>query len=367
MKRVVIATGLTNTLNRHFRKKLLPSAVASIMLFLFSSQLASAEQSGLQTVSIIPVYQPIDVAADNNHVFVIHRTCELQGPYMSSPYMTGISTCPGFTAYDCSSYDFQSEILSIDNSGTQRVIASLLAPFGCQQRDHLAISSGLGGFPTGYIYLAQGAWGQVNIWKISFDGTTSLFATNLPPLGPDVHITFDRTGSFGYDMIVAGGDQVWKINSNGKSSQIAEIPIREKGDDSIGSPIVAPLSFGVYGGNILVPDPGTGNIFAISPQNEVSKIGLWLGASEILFVPQPMCSFGSQGAVFLSSLASDTGGSIAMYPKTEFANLGASALLTNQYNPSMGILTATANGTVIKEFQSSMDTQLLEGSTFVLC
>lgn len=366
MKRVIITTGLTNTFSRHFRKKLLPSAVISIILVLFSSQLASAEQSGLKTVSLIPIYQPIDVAADTAHVFVIHRTCELQGPYMSSLYMTGIQTCPGFTAYDCSSYDFQSEILSIDSSGTQRV-ASLQAPFGCQQRDHLVISSGLGGFPTGYIYLAQGTWGQVNIWKISFDGTTSLFETNLPPLGPDVHITFDRTGSFGYDMIVAGGDQVWKINSSGKSSQLAEIPIREKGDDSIGNPIVAPSSFGAYGGNILVPDPGTGNIFAISPQNEVSKIGLWQGASEILFVPQPLCSFGSQGTVFLSSLASDTGGSIAMYPKTEFANLGASALLTNQYNPSMGLMAATANGTLIKEFQSSIDTQLLEGSTFVLC
>ena len=350
------------------RKKFLSYAVMSIMFSLFFSQSASAEPSGLSNaISLISIYQPIDVAADSNHVFVIHRTCALHGDYKYSQGMTGISVCPGFTAYDCEEVDFQSEILSIDNSGTQTIIASLPAPFECQQMDHLAISSGLGGFPTGYLYLAQGAWGQVNIWKISFDGKTSLFETNLPPLGPDVHITFDRTGSFGYDMIVTGGDQVWKINSNGKSSQLAEIPIRERGDDRIGSPVVAPSSFGIYGGDILVPDPGTGNIFAISPQNEVNKIGLWPGASEILFVPQPMCSFGNQEIVFLSSFASDTGGSIAMYPKTEFADLGGSALLTNQYNPSTALMTATANGTMIKEFQSNIDTQLLEGSTFVLC
>ncbi|MGB6784984.1 MAG: hypothetical protein WBE60_03790 [Nitrosotalea sp.] len=366
MKHVII-TRLTNKLNSSFRKNFLAYAVTSMMFFLFFSQSVSAEPSGLNAISLISVYQPIDVAADSNHVFVIHRTCALQGDYEYGFDMTGASVCPGFTAYDCSSYDFQSEILSIDNSGTQTIIASLPAPFGCQQTDHLAISSGLGGFPTGYIYLAQGTWGQVDIWKIGFDGKTSLFETNLPPLGPDVYITFDRTGSFGYDMIVTGGDQVWKINSNGKSSQVAEIPIRESGHDRIGSAVVAPSSFGTYGGDILVPDPGTGNIFAVSPQNNVTKIGLWPGASEILFVPQPMCSFGSQETAFLSSLASDTGGSIAMYPKTEFSGLGGSALLTNQYNPSIGLMTATANGIMIKEFQSNIDTQLLEGSTFVLC
>ena len=168
-------------------------------------------------------------------------------------------------------------------------------------------------------------------------------------------------------MIVAGGDQVWKVNSSGKSSQIAEIPIRESGHNRIGSPAVAPPIFGAYGGNLLVPDPGTGNIFAISPQNNVTKIGLWPGASEILFVPQQMCSFGNQDTAFLSSLASDSGGSIAMYPQTEFSDLGGSALLTNQYHPSIGLMTTTANGIMIKEFQSNMNTQLLEGSTFVLC
>lgn len=363
---------ITRMTNKHsrpcFRKKLLSSAVMSTML-LFFSQSASAEPSALSsTISLTSVFQPIDVAANSSHVFVIHRTCTLQGPYSYTQDMTGAFSCPGFTAYDCSSYDFQSEILSIDSSGTQTIVASLPAPFGCNQRDHLAISSGLGGFPTGYIYLAEGSWTGVNIWKISFDGShNSLFKKNLPIFSSDVYITFDRTGSFGYDMIVAGGDEVWKVDSNAKSLQLAEIPIRTHRGNSIGGAVVAPSSFGSYGGDVLVSDPSMGNIFAISPKNTLSKIGQWPGASEILFVPQEMCSFGKQDSVFLSSFASDTDGAIAMYPETDFVGLAGNALITNQYNPSIGLMKATANGIMTKEFQSSIDTQLLEGSTFVLC
>lgn len=338
-----------------------------IMICLCLSQSALAQQSELtSTVSMISIFQPIDVAADTSHIFVIHRTCGPIGHYQYNQGMTDTSYCPGFTASYCNFNNFQNEILSIDNSFREEIIASLPSPFGCNQKDHLAISSGLGGFSKGYIYLAQGSWAGVNIWKISSDGShASLFKTNLSIFGSDIYITFDRTGSFGYDMIVAGGDEVWKIDSNGKASQLAEIPIRHQ--HAIGGVAVAPSNFGSYGGNILVPDPNTGNIFAISPHDTLSKISQWQGASEILFVPQEVCSSGKQDTVFLSSFASDTGGAIAMYPKTDFAGLVGSALLTNQYNPSIGLMTAGANGIIIKEFQSSIDTQLLEGSTFVLC
>lgn len=275
--------------------------------------------------------------------------------------------CPGFTAIYCNSINFQSEILSIDSYGRANTLASLPDPFGCIQKDHLAISPDVGGFPTGYIFVAQGAWGGVNIWKISFDGSSvRQFPTNLPPLGQSTYITFDTTGSFDHDMIVASGSSVWKIDSNGKASQLAEIPVRGH-DNSMGGPVVAPEGFGPYGGDILVPDPNTGNIFAISSQGAVNKIGSWPGASQILFVPDNSCTFGKNNVVFLSSYFTDTGGSIAMYPKEDFSGVAGSALITNQYNPSIGLMTQNNDSITVKQLQSNIDTEFIEGSSFVTC
>jgi len=337
------------------------------MIFFVFNQTALAETSS-NLISLIGIFQPIDVAADSGHLFVLHRTCSPPGNYLYSQGMAGTFYCPGFTAIYCNSINFQSEILSINNSGSTNIIASIPSPFGCGQKDHIAISSGLGGFPKGYLFISQGTWGRVNIWKLSYNGNSiSLFNSSIPPLGSDVDITFDTTGTFGYDMIVTGGTQVWKIDSSGKASQIAVVPIRVHKGGSFGGAMVASPSFGRYGGYILVPDQGTGNIFTISPQNEVNKIGSWPGASEILFIPQKICTFGKHDTMFLSSHATDTGGSIVMYPKTYFENLYGSALITNQYNPSIALMTPNTDGLVIKQFQSNINTQFLEGSTFVSC
>jgi hypothetical protein len=352
-----------------FGKISISFGMISLMIFFVLNQSVFADTStNLNTVSLIGIFQPIDVAADKEHLFVLHRTCSTPGNYQYNQGMSGTFYCPGFTAIYCNSIDFQSEILSISDSGNTNIIASIPSPFNCMQKDHIAISSGMGGFPKGYLFVSQGTWGRVNIWKISYDGkSTSLFNSSIPPLGPDVDVTFDTSGTFGYDMIITGGNQIWKIDSKGNSSPITHVPIRVHKGGSFGGAVVAPSSFGSYGGYILVPDQGTGNIFAISPQNTISKIGLWLGASEILFIPQNMCTFGKHNATFLSSHASDTDGSIVLYPKTNFENFSGGALITNQYNPSIALMTINTNGVSIKQYQSNINTQFLEGSTFVNC
>lgn len=328
---------------------------------------AFAESSGASAsaLSFIHIFQPTDVAANSQNLFVIHRTCGLPG---SQYHQEMAALCPGLTAIYCNSINFQSEILSIDSNGRENTIASLPDPFGCLQKDHLAISPDVGDFPAGYIFVVQGSWGGVNIWKISSDGSSiSPFLTNLPPLGQSAYITFDTTGSFSNDMIVSSGSSVWKIDSNGKASQLAEIPVRGHLDNGIGGPAVAPEGFGPYGGDILVPDPTTGNIFAISPQGAVNNIGSWPGASQILFVPYNSCTFGKNNTTFLSSYFSDTGGSIAMYSKEDFSGLAGSALITNQYNPSIGLMTQHNDSITVKQFQSNIDTEFIEGSSFVTC
>ncbi|MDE1829769.1 MAG: hypothetical protein KGI25_05555 [Thaumarchaeota archaeon] len=351
-----------------FFERKFPTLKLLLAVILISiGQPAFAQSTSIpNSISFIPIFQPIDVTADSNYIFVIHNTCSL-----GKNYQHGIgseSYCPGFTSMYCFG-NYQSEVLSIDKSGEENVIASLPSPFDCYQKDHIAIASGLGGFQKDRLYIAQGSWSGTNIWSTNIHGSgMTLFKADNHPLGSDVHITFDTTGTFGYAMIISGGNEVWKITSEGKSSLLAEIPIRgHHGGEGIGGVAVAPLDFGQYGGDLLVPDSGTGNIFAISPNLTLQKITFKSGASEIIFVPPNTCTFGNRETTFLSSYASDNDGSVVMYPERDFAGLGGDALIADQYNPSLVILTSNNNTLTIKEFQSNIDTQFLEGSGFVQC
>src|SRR5947208_2292182 len=73
-------------------------------------------------------------------------------------------------------------------------------------------------------------------------------------------ITFDKVGTFGNDMIVScKAGFLFKIDGVGTVTQINALPA---GDETEG-PVVAPASFGQFGGQILVADEGAGRVNAI--------------------------------------------------------------------------------------------------------
>lgn len=340
-------------------------ASASILLTLspvHQVALGAGEPGG--PILLASVFQPTDVAANPSHLFVIHHLCAALGGIP----VPGTGACPGLTSLYCNSDHSESGILAIDGQGHEKTIAVIHDPFGCMQRDHRALSSGLGGFPAGYLYAVQGDWAGVRITRMSPDGSYQTSIPNkIPPLGRDVHITFDGTGSFGHKMIISGGSWIWEVGPDGEASPASEVPERGGRGQGVGAPAVAPYSFGPYGGDLIVPDPGTGSIYAISPNRTVTKIGAWPGASEILFVPTTRCTFGSSGAFLLSSHASDTGGSVVRYPLSDFAGLAGSALVASQFHPSLVII-AVQNGTLkFSQFRQEIDAQFLEGSSFATC
>ena len=199
--------------------------------------------------------------------------------------------------YTCTS------VFSVDASGTATLFAKLPVPTGligvnnCET--YLAISRGLGGFPSGAVYATQGP----NIYQIpgtgSPDGSQVTLFSVLPGVSGYVNahtdITFDNVGTFGNQMIVTttngGPSTVYTVSAEG-----AATPMSLSGKDTSGGligtevegPEVAPKTAGSYGGYVFVAAEDVGGIYAISPSGTVSPLIPVPGSPEaVRFVPAP--------------------------------------------------------------------------------
>ncbi|MBK6425374.1 MAG: hypothetical protein IPF82_03985 [Blastocatellia bacterium] len=144
------------------------------------------------------------------------------------------------------------QIMQVDGAGVVTPFATLppREP-GCLE-DDIHFSSGLGGWPAGYVFATQGTY----IYKISPDGAfVSLFAM-IPTAVSG--LVFDKVGSFGYDMIVIGGYSVYRVTPAGTVTMLGGFNERVEGPD------VAPMSFGPYGG-FLFAGANSGYVMAMAP------------------------------------------------------------------------------------------------------
>jgi hypothetical protein len=137
---------------------------------------------------------------------------------------------------------------------------------------------------------------------IDRNGTAHRFA-DLPMGARPNGITFDSVGRFGYRLLVSsaqhGGTTVLAVDCRGTLSTItAHAPVIE------GGVVVAPASFGSFGGDFIAPDEGSGRIFAIAPNGRTTLVarsylpsGPDTGVESAGFVPN---SFSSRGMAFLA-------------------------------------------------------------------
>jgi hypothetical protein len=92
---------------------------------------------------------------------------------------------------------------------------------------------------------------------------------------------------------------VFAVDCHGTSSTItADAPVIE------GGIVVAPASFGLFGGDLIAPDEGSGRIFAVAPNGRTRLVvrsllpsGPDVGVESAGFVPK---SFGRQGMAYLA-------------------------------------------------------------------
>jgi hypothetical protein len=102
---------------------------------------------------------------------------------------------------------------------------------------------------------------------ISPQGTSRTFAV-LPPGRSLTGIAFDGTGRFGHRLLVTAGWRgratVFGIGCDGQWSVVAD-----NGPPVEGGIVVAPATFGRYGGDLIAPDEATGRVYAVTPSGAV--------------------------------------------------------------------------------------------------
>src|SRR5205807_4170524 len=131
------------------------------------------------------------------------------------------------------------------------------------------------------------------------------------------------------------------------------------GDGKYEGPVVAPATFGPYGGQILVPHAEHDAVHAIDNLGNVTQyVFPLIGAEGVLVIPSTPCSFGNSDTIFVSALQPQS--KVVKLSTSDFTGLGGDILITSEQG--YGILREHWNGTGYD--QSVFDTTSLpyEGS-----
>ncbi len=218
------------------------------------------------------------------------------------------------------------------------------------------------------IFITQGA----DIFKFS-GGIVTPFTTIAGCAEADHSgITFDHVGTFDYNMIMSCEDgSVWEIDANGNIVGGGDIGTTNTQAEGPG---VAPLSFGFYGGQVLVADEsGNGWVHAIKRDGTVTlNVFQVPGAESIQVIPNNPCTFCS-GHAFFQALPFGNGGpnpaTIYGYLPIDFAGLGGSILVPSESGGGTWLIQSTGPGPndyTVTGFDL-ITFQVMEGGSFVDC
>ncbi|HET9782688.1 MAG TPA: hypothetical protein VFR33_13020 [Candidatus Dormibacteraeota bacterium] len=167
---------------------------------------------------------------------------------------------------------------------------------------YLADSPGVGCFPKDQIFVLR-LHAPIGVTRISADGSSSAPFANvdLPSLNG---IAFDTAGFFDHRLLVTGPvngkTEVAAIDCNGSVQVItASAPVAE------GGLAVAPIGFGGFDGDLIMPDELSGIIWAIAPDGSSSQVvnsglpkGQDTGVESVAFAPPGLIAGG--GYVYYS-------------------------------------------------------------------
>ncbi len=171
---------------------------------------------------------------------------------------------------------------------------------------YLAVSPGLRldgaacDFQAGDVYILR-LHAPTGITRVDTQGRKTAFAT-IPGMQGLNGIAFDTAGLFGHRLLAtgsagAGKTEVAAVDCNGGVQVLTRAaPVVE------GGLAVAPLGFGNFGGELIVPDDLSGKIYAIAPDGSSALVvnsglakGGDIGVEGVGFVPP---GFMAGGAVF---------------------------------------------------------------------
>jgi hypothetical protein len=248
----------------------------------------------------------------------------------------------------------RSTVKAIDSTGA----VSLFATLPTTERSiepYIAVSSGLGGFPPGKVYVVV----RQRIWQISANGSNAKVFKKIPGLSAGNNgITFDTVGTFGFNMIITDRrGPVWTVTSSGLATQIVDVM------EQIEGPVVAPTTFGNFGGQLLVASEFVGQVLAISPTDfSISTVGSWESAEGVDIVPPAVCEFEASGGAYFVAMEDEN--RIVKFPATDFTGLEGFALSPSELATSIGMSDGLSD---FATFSDPIGAPDLEGSDFFPC
>ena len=156
--------------------------------------------------------------------------------------------------------------------------------------------------PSGSVFAIDPDAHHPGVVEVDPGGVARRFA-NFPVGGGPDGIAFDDVGRFGHRLLVTsrnhGTTTLFAVDCAGKVSTILAGAAAVEGGI-----VVAPATFGHFGGDLIAPSEVTGRIFAFSPTGAVVLLAVSglphggdIGVESAGFVP---AGFGSGGAAYLS-------------------------------------------------------------------
>lgn len=324
----------------------------SLIVSVAASAAAFAQLQPVAPNSITPEPAPIGISATSNAVL------------FSQPYCDGVQPTTG-----------QNIVRGVYYLNATTPLVQL--PSSTCTENYFAASSGFGGFSAGKLYIA----GVYNNTPVIFEapasgGSYSIFAP-LPVAGsstPHTALTFDTSGTFGFDLIATGINGIQGYNSSGQIT--FTYPNPDQGNAYLEAATVAPLTYSQCPGCLFItaePLNGqAGAIYVIHPGAPSGTVPTFFASAPhepegIVFVPASSCSY--NGDTYFVSAYSNTpgnplyssGGAVLGYTAQQLSSYAGQFLVPDE---ATGIIYAY-NGTTSTVF--SRTGYQLEASTAAVC
>jgi hypothetical protein len=172
--------------------------------------------------------------------------------------------------------------------------------------------AGFGAYAGDYI-ISDGDLGNSGgpIWALSADGTTlTQFATNVPFIQESGLFLGSNWGAYSGDYLLVGlngipfgsGGSAYAYDSSGNGTELFSL----SGDAGLTDPIIAPNTFGSYGGDVIATSQDGDDLFVLSPDGTDTTLGSDISSGGAPFgeIAAP-AGFGSIGGDILVSDATD--------------------------------------------------------------
>lgn len=254
-------------------------------------------------------------------------------------------------------YEGQPSIFKVTDTKVVSVFAATFPTASGSIEKYLDINPGLGPWANKlrFVYVTQGS----QVFEITPNGCTVKLFTTIPS-GVATHtgITFDRVGTFNYDMILADvSGNVFRVNSGGTVSHIASL------NKMIENPAVVPATLGPRGGEIWVAAEKDKAVFSINSSGVVNPIVSNLqGAENITVIPAAPTNLGSSGG---SYFAADYPTRIVEYPASDFFSFGGNVLVGTESTGPLSMIAFTSGAYHASVFQPNASRGQAEGAAFV--